>query len=157
MGRTARRTEVTECRQCFAYCDRVIAPATCVAARCPALYVYDDPLSGTRYMGCARSVFATEIDVKLFEEAERGRGYGSLKLAREPLACCAFTVERAREREADPLHRTGASRTSPTRPPARCARSISDRGSKQRERSASGADPGQDPRIRCRRPGDPGT
>jgi hypothetical protein len=44
-------------------------------------------------------VFATEIDVKLFEEAERGRGYGSLKLAREPLACCAFTVEPARERE----------------------------------------------------------
>ena len=27
-------------------------------------------------MGCAQSVFATEIDVKLFEEAERGRGYG---------------------------------------------------------------------------------
>ena len=100
MGRTARRTEVTECRQCFAYCDRMIAPATCLAARCPSLYAYDDPLSGTRYMGCAQSVFATEIDVKLFEEAERGRGYGSLKLAREPLACCAFTVERAREREA---------------------------------------------------------
>jgi hypothetical protein len=99
MGRTARRTEVTECRQCLAYCDRMIAPATCVAARCPALYVYDDPASGTRYMGCAQSVFATEIDVKLFEEAERGRGYGSLKLAREPLACCAFTVEAARERE----------------------------------------------------------
>ena len=49
-------------------------------------------------MGCAQSVFATEIDVKLFEEAERGRGYGSLKLAREPLACCAFSVERAHER-----------------------------------------------------------
>jgi hypothetical protein len=99
MGRTARRTETTECRQCLAYCDRVIAPATCVAARCPALYVYDDPLSGTRYMGCAQSVFATEIDVELFEEAERGRGYGTLKLAREPLACCRFSVELARERE----------------------------------------------------------
>jgi hypothetical protein len=46
-------------------------------------------------MGCAQSVFATEIDIKLFEEAERGRGYGVLKLAREPLACCAFSVERA--------------------------------------------------------------
>jgi hypothetical protein len=100
MGRTARRTEAAECRQCLTYCDRVIAPATCVAARCPSLYTYDDPLSGSRYMGCAQSVFATEIDVALFEEAERGRGYGVLKLAREPLACCAFSVERAHERPA---------------------------------------------------------
>ena len=95
MGRTARRTEAAECRQCLTYCDRVIAPATCVSSRCPSLYTYDDPLSGIRYMGCAQSVFATEIDVKLFQEAERGRGYGVLKLAREPLACCAFSVERA--------------------------------------------------------------
>ena len=98
MGRTARRTEAAECRQCLTYCDRVIAPATCVAARCPSLYSYDDPLNGRRYMGCAHKVFATEIDVALFEEAERGRGYGTLKLAREPRACCAFTVERAYER-----------------------------------------------------------
>jgi hypothetical protein len=98
MGRTARRIETTECRQCLTYCDRVIAPATCVKAKCPSLYFYDDPLSGNRYMGCAQSVFATEIDVKLFEEAERGRGYGTLKLAREPLACCAFTIEKAHER-----------------------------------------------------------
>jgi hypothetical protein len=40
-------------------------------------------------------VFATEVNVKLFEEAERGRGYGTLKLAREPLACCSWSVERA--------------------------------------------------------------
>ncbi len=99
MGRTARRTEAAECRQCLTYCDRVIAPATCVQARCPSLYTYDDRLSGIRYMGCAQSVFATEIDVKLFEEAERGRGYGVLKLAREPLACCAFSVERAHRGE----------------------------------------------------------
>jgi hypothetical protein len=98
MGRTARRTEAAECRQCLTYCDRVIAPATCVEARCPSLYTYDDPLNGRRYMGCAQSVFATEIDVSLFEEAERDRGYGTLKLAREPLACCAFAVEKAHER-----------------------------------------------------------
>ena len=100
MGRTARRIEVTECRQCLTYCDRVIAPATCVQQRCPALYTYDDPLTGTRYMGCTHKVFATEIDVALFEQAERGRGYGALKLAREPLARCAFTVEQAHERPA---------------------------------------------------------
>jgi hypothetical protein len=98
MGRTVRRADVTECRQCLTYCDRVIAPATCVAARCPSLYTYDDPLSGNRYMGCAHEVFATEIDVALFEEAERGRGYGTLKLAREPLPQCAFAVEKAHER-----------------------------------------------------------
>lgn len=98
MGRIARRTEACECRQCLTYCDRVIAPATCVAANCPSLYSYDDPLSDTRYMGCAHQVFATEIDVGLFQAAERGRGYGSLKLAREPLARCAFTIEKAHER-----------------------------------------------------------
>src|SRR4051794_24350273 len=98
MGRTARRTEAAECRQCLTYCDRVIAPASCVDARCPALYSYVDPLNGTRYMGCAHDVFATEIDLALFEEAERGRGYGTLKLAREPLAPCAFAVEKAHER-----------------------------------------------------------
>ena len=98
MGRIARRTEACECRQCLTYCDRVIAPATCVAARCPSLSAYDDPLSGNRYMGCAHSVFASKIDVAMFEEAERGKGYGTLKLAREPLARCAFGIEKAHER-----------------------------------------------------------
>jgi hypothetical protein len=98
MGRTARRTEACECRQCLTYCDRVIAPASCLEARCPSLYTYDDPLSKARYMGCAHQVFATEIDVRLFHEAERGRGYGTLKLAREPLPRCAFSVEKAHER-----------------------------------------------------------
>jgi hypothetical protein len=98
MGRTVRRADAAECRQCLTYCDRVIAPATCVEAGCPSLYTYDDPLSGNRYMGCTHGVFATEVDVAMFEEAERGRGFGSLKLAREPLARCAFTVEKAHER-----------------------------------------------------------
>jgi hypothetical protein len=98
MGRTVRRAEATECRQCLTYCDRVIAPASCLAQSCPSLYVYDDPLSGRRYMGCAHKVFATEIDVALFTDAERGRGYGTIKLAREPRARCAFGVERAHER-----------------------------------------------------------
>lgn len=98
MGRTARRTDATECRQCLTYCDRVIAPATCAAAGCPSLYTYDDPLSGRRYMGCTHQVFATEIDVAMFEEAERGKGFGTLKLAREPLAPCAFGIEKAHER-----------------------------------------------------------
>jgi hypothetical protein len=96
MARMVRRTEVNECRQCSTYCDRVIAPASCVADRCPYLYAYDDPLSGRRFMGCLQQVFATEIDVELFRDAERTRqGFGSVRLAAAPLERCRFTVEQA--------------------------------------------------------------
>jgi len=96
MARIVRRTEVNECRQCSTFCDRVIAPATHVADRCPYLYAYDDPLSGRRFMGCIQRVFATEIDVELFREAERTRqGFGSVRLAAAPLERCRFTVEQA--------------------------------------------------------------
>ena len=99
MARAVRRTEVTECRQCSTFCDRVIRPATCVAAACPSLYQYDDPLTGRRYMGCIHKVFATEIDVALFEQAERtGVGFGAIKLARPPLRRCEFEIERAFDR-----------------------------------------------------------
>ena len=100
MARAVRRTKANECRRCPAFCDRVIAPATCVQASCPNLYAYDDPLSGRRYMGCVQGIFATEIDVDLFRAAERTRpGFGTVRLAREPLARCAFTVEHAYESE----------------------------------------------------------
>jgi hypothetical protein len=98
MARAIRRIEVSECRRCSTFCDRVIRPATCLASDCPALYQYDDPLSGRRFMGCLHKVFATEIDVELFREAERTRaGFGAVKLARAPLRCCDFGVERAFE------------------------------------------------------------
>jgi hypothetical protein len=96
MSRAIRRTEVNECRQCSTFCDRVIRPASCIEAACPALYEYDDPLSGRRFMGCVHKVFATEIDVELFRAAERTRlGYGAVKLAGTPLRRCRFDVERA--------------------------------------------------------------
>jgi hypothetical protein len=96
MARIVRRTEINECRQCSTYCDRVIAPASCIADDCPNLYVYDDPLTGRRYMGCLQQVFATEIDVELFREAERTRaGFGAVRLANAPLRRCRFTVEQA--------------------------------------------------------------
>ena len=70
----------------------------CVAAGCPALYHYDDPLTGRRFMGCLHKVFATEIDVELFQAAERTRGgFGAVKLAGAPLRRCQFHVERAFE------------------------------------------------------------
>jgi hypothetical protein len=103
MARMVRRTEACECRRCATFCDRVIRPATCVAADCPALYQYDDPLSGRRFMGCVHKVFATEIDVELFREAERTRGgFGAVKLAGPPLRRCEFQVERAFELAEEP-------------------------------------------------------
>ncbi len=98
MGRIVRQTEANECRRCGTFCDRVIAPAACVEQASPFLYSYDDPLSGRRFMGCMQKVFATEIDVELFREAERTRaGFGTVRLAGVPLGRCAFEVERARE------------------------------------------------------------
>jgi hypothetical protein len=103
MGRIVRQTQANECRRCSTFCDRVIAPSACVAQECPFLYAYDDPLSGRRYMGCVHKVFATEIDVDLFREAERTRaGFGTVRLAGYPLARCAFEVEQAREGRAEP-------------------------------------------------------
>jgi hypothetical protein len=96
MARIVRRTDINECRSCSTFCDRVIAPATCVADSCPNLYAYDDPLTGRRYMGCVQQVFATEIDVEMFRQAERTRaGFGTVRLANAPLRRCRFTVEQA--------------------------------------------------------------
>ena len=118
-------------------CDRVIRPATCVAAACPALYQYDDPLTGRRYMGCLHKVFATEIDVAMFEQAERTRsGYGAVKLAGAPLRRCEFQVERAFDwgelerplREPALLRLAGRSvRRDPRVRPPRAARRVKDR------------------------------
>ena len=96
MARMARRTKANEGRQCSTFCDRVIKPSSCIASGCPALYHYDDPLTQRRYMGCLHKVFATEIDVELFAEAERSRsGFGVVKLAGQPRERCAFQIERA--------------------------------------------------------------
>lgn len=96
MARMARRTQGNECRECSTFCDRIIRPATCVAAGCAFLYQYDDPLAGRRYLGCLQKVFEAEIDVEMFEEAERTRaGYGAVTLARAPLRRCAFEIEQA--------------------------------------------------------------
>jgi len=98
MARMVRRTEANECRRCSTFCERVIAPAACLADECPNLYAYDDPLSGRRFMGCLQKVFAAELDVELFREAERSRpGFGTVRLANPPLARCRFSIEQAHE------------------------------------------------------------
>ena len=59
----ARTSEISECRQCCAFCDRVVHPAGCLASGCQYLYLYDDEETGARYMGCLNKVFRVEIDL----------------------------------------------------------------------------------------------
>jgi hypothetical protein len=100
MAVRAKTREATECRQCCTFCDKMIEPRGCIEMGCPFLYTYEDERSGHRYMGCLQKVFAVEIDVDLFEQAERTRqGFGGIKAAREALPMCPFTVERSYEGE----------------------------------------------------------
>jgi len=86
----------TECRRCCSFCDRLVHPAGCIEAGCKYLYLYDDERSGARYMGCLNKVFKVEIDVGLFEQAERTRhGFGGVKMTGSQLPQCRATVERA--------------------------------------------------------------
>jgi hypothetical protein len=96
-------TRAGECRECRTFCDKLIEPRGCLELRCPNLYSYADPLSGTRYMGCIRKVFKAEVDIDAFEAAERSGGYGGLKMTGEPLPQCQFRVEPAYE-GAGPAH-----------------------------------------------------
>jgi hypothetical protein len=100
----ASTTELHECRQCCAFCDRVVHPAGCIASGCRYLYLYDDEETGARYMGCLNKVFKGEIDVEVFEQAERTRhGYGGVKMSGTPLPQCRTSVERAYDGLGDPF------------------------------------------------------
>ena len=71
-------------------------PAGCVESGCPYLYAYDDESTGARYMGCLQKVYSVEIDVGLFEQAERTRhGFGAVRMTGDPRPQCRSTVERA--------------------------------------------------------------
>jgi hypothetical protein len=86
-----------ECRQCRTFCDRLVDPRGCLELRCRYLYSYVDPLNGGHYMGCMRKVFGAEIDMAMFESAERHGGYGGIKMTGDPLPQCQFRVEPAYE------------------------------------------------------------
>ena len=101
--RKEQKTKPGECRHCRTFCDKVVEPRGCLELRCGYLYSYDDPLSGNRYMGCVRKVFKGEIDIDAFEQAERGSGFGGLKMTGEPLPHCQFRVEPSYE-GAGPAH-----------------------------------------------------
>jgi hypothetical protein len=48
-------------------------------------------------MGCVQKVFKGEIDMALFEAAERSGGYGGIKMTGKPLGHCPTRVEPAFE------------------------------------------------------------
>jgi hypothetical protein len=96
MAHTAHPEQLSECRQCCSFCDRVLLPSGCIESACAYLYLYDDEATGRRYMGCLNKVFKVEIDVELFRESERTRhGFGGVKLTGRPLPICRTSVERA--------------------------------------------------------------
>jgi hypothetical protein len=86
-------TRVGECRRCRTFCDKLIEPRGCIELGCRYLYSYHDPPSGARFMGCLRKVFRAEIDIDLFEDAERAGGFGGIKMTGYPLPQCQFRVE----------------------------------------------------------------
>ena len=93
---THTAAELHECRQCCSFCDRVVHPSGCISSGCQYLYLYDDEDTGRRFMGCMNKVFRGEIDVEMFEAAERTRhGFGGVKMTGVPLSQCRASVERA--------------------------------------------------------------
>lgn len=96
-------TRIGECRRCRTFCDKLIEPRGCLEMRCEYLYAYLDPLTGGRYMGCMRKVFGAEIDIEMFEAAERSGGFGGIKMTGQSLPQCQFRVEPAYEGEG-PAH-----------------------------------------------------
>ena len=92
-----QRTAAGECRQCRGFCDKLIEPAGCVAVGCRFLYSYEDVTTGSRFMGCMQKVFKGEIDLDMFLFAERAGGYGGIKMNKDPLPQCQFSVETAYE------------------------------------------------------------
>lgn len=104
MSSHAKLVQTHECRQCCTFCDRVVHPAGCVESACPYLYLYDDETSGRRYMGCLGNVFRVEIDVEVFEGAERTRqGYGGVRMSGRPTPRCRTSVEEAYEGRGEPF------------------------------------------------------
>jgi hypothetical protein len=96
------QAETSECRQCCAFCDRVLLPSGCLESGCPYLYLYDDETNGRRFMGCLNKVFKVEIDLELFREAERTRhGFGGVKLTGPTTPLCRTSVERAYHGDGD--------------------------------------------------------
>jgi hypothetical protein len=104
VARALNTIEASECRQCCAFCDRVVHPSGCLASGCKYLYLYDDEETGARFMGCMNKVFRVEIDMAVFRETERTRhGFGGVKMTGTPLPQCKTSVERAYDGHGEPF------------------------------------------------------
>src|SRR5919108_2679809 len=83
-----------ECRQCRAFCDKLVEPRGCLEMGCRYLYSYIDQLTGRQYVGCMQKVFGAEVDL---ESVLSPGGFGGVKMTGDPLPQCQFSVERAFE------------------------------------------------------------
>jgi hypothetical protein len=84
--------EQLECQECSAQCEKVVYPAACLAMNCRFLYAFKE--DGDTFFGCIEKVFPHEIDLKMFQEIERGKGgFGVVKVARQPLPQCSIAVQ----------------------------------------------------------------
>jgi hypothetical protein len=84
--------EQLECQECSAQCEKVVYPAACLAMNCRFLYAFKE--DGNTFFGCIEKVFPHEIDLKMFQEIERGKGgFGVVKVARQPLPQCSIAVQ----------------------------------------------------------------
>jgi hypothetical protein len=85
-----------ECRQCRAWCDKLVDPGACLSLDCPFLYAFDDEHTDRRYLGCLHKVFKAEVDAGLLEAVRRsGQTFGGLRVARAPLGHCPTSIEPA--------------------------------------------------------------
>jgi hypothetical protein len=84
--------ELLECTECSAQCEKVVYPAACLSVNCRFLYAFKE--DGDTFFGCIEKVFPHEIDLKMFEDIERGKGgFGVVKVARAPLPQCSVAVQ----------------------------------------------------------------
>jgi hypothetical protein len=90
----ATQVKAGECRQCRAFCDKMIEPRGCLEMRCRFLYSYVDRLSGEQYVGCMQGVFGAEVALDALLEPG---GFGGVKMSGAALPHCQFSVERAYE------------------------------------------------------------
>ena len=104
MARIVRQTDANECRRCSTFCDRVIAPAACVAAGLPVPLLlrraaHRPPLHGLHAEGVRDRDRRRAVPRR---RSARGRASATVRLAGYPLARCAFEVEQAREGREEP-------------------------------------------------------
>jgi hypothetical protein len=90
----ATQAKTGECRQCRAFCDKMVEPRGCVEMGCCFLYSYLDTLTGVQYVGCMQQVFGAKVEL---DAVLQPGGFGGVKMTGEPLPHCPFSVERAYE------------------------------------------------------------